>query len=136
MSSITTIISNSGEKATLIQIDSMGFKIKELCLKDADISSLKINEEISKKFEGVKASIEKLDVSKCEKVPEILAMIGNKLNEAIEVINILKAENEVLKNKIETKVSLQDIDNSLSKIKKSGENIDYNASFYSKDFWK
>ncbi|HBI6923283.1 hypothetical protein [Clostridium perfringens] len=117
MSSITTIVSNSGEKATLIQIDSIGFKIKELCLKDADISSLKINEEISKKFEGVKASIEKLDVSKCEKIPEFIAMIGNKLNEAIEVINILKTENEVLKNKIETKVSLQDIDNSLAKIK-------------------
>ncbi|HAT4254566.1 TPA: hypothetical protein I9065_000921 [Clostridium perfringens] len=136
MSSITTIVSNSGEKATLIQIDSIGFKIKELCLKDSDISSLKINEEISKKFEGVKASIEKLDVSKCEKIPEFIAMIGNKLNEAIEVINTLKIENEVLKNKIETKVSLQDIDNALSKIKKSGENIDYNASFYSKDFWK
>ncbi|SQC85403.1 Uncharacterised protein [Clostridium perfringens] len=136
MSSITTIVSNSGEKATLIQIDSIGFKIKELCLKDSDISSLKINEEISKKFEGVKASIEKLDVSKCEKIPEFIAIIGNKLNEAIEVINTLKIENEVLKNKIETKVSLQDIDNALSKIKKSGENIDYNASFYSKDFWK
>ena len=107
MSSITTIVSNSGEKATLIQIDSIGFKIKELCLKDADISSLKINEEISKKFEGVKASIEKLDVSKCEKVPEFLAMIGNKLNEAIEVINILQAENEVLYLRlIENKIKL------------------------------
>ncbi|SQC06699.1 Uncharacterised protein [Clostridium perfringens] len=94
MSSITTIISNSDGKASLTQIDSKGFR-----------------------FEEVKTSIEKLDVSKCEKIPEFIAMIGNKLNEAIEVINILKAENEVLKNKIETKVSLQDIDKSLSKIK-------------------
>ena len=95
MSSITTIISNSDGKASLTQIDSKGFR-----------------------FEEVKTSIEKLDVSKSEKIPEFIAIIGNKLNEAIEVINILKAENEVLKNKIETKVSLQDIDNSLSKIKK------------------
>ncbi|KXA10122.1 hypothetical protein [Clostridium perfringens] len=95
MSSITTIISNSDGKASLTQMDSKGFR-----------------------FEEVKTSIEKLDVSKCEKIPEFIAIIGNKLNEAIEVINILKAENEVLKNKIETKVSLQDIDNSLSKIKR------------------
>lgn len=46
------------------------------------------------------------------------------MNEAIEVINILKAENEVLKNKIETKVSLQDIDNALSKIKNT-ERVKY-----------
>ena len=99
MSSITTIISNSDGKALLTQMDSKEFR-----------------------FEEVKTSIEKLDVSKCEKIPEFIAMIGNKLNEAIEVINILKAENEVLKNKIETKVSLQDIDNSLSKIKNLKDN--------------
>ncbi len=97
MSSITTIISNSDGKVSLTQMDS---------------------KEFLKGFGGVKASIEKLDVSKSEKIPEFIAMIGNKLNEAIEVINILKAENELLKNKIETKVSLQDIDNSLSKIKR------------------
>lgn len=135
MSSITTIISNSDGKVSLTQMDSKGFRF-EINGGDLNINSLKVPEEFLKEFEGVKASIEKLDVSKCEKIPEFIAMIGNKLNEAIEVINILKAENEVLKNKIETKVSLQDIDNSLSKIKKSGENIDYNASFYSKDFWK
>ena len=90
MSSITTIISNSDGKVSLTQMDSKGFR-----------------------FEGVKESIEKLDVSKCEKIPEFIAMIGNKLNEAIEVINTLK-----IKNKIETKVSLQDIDKSLSKIKR------------------
>lgn len=101
MSSITTIISNSDGKASLTQMDSKGFR-----------------------FEEVKTSIEKLDVSKCEKIPEFIAIIGNKLNEAIEVINILKAENEVLKNKIETKVSLQDIDNSLSKIKNT-ERVKY-----------
>ncbi|HAT4161056.1 TPA: hypothetical protein I9Z77_000458 [Clostridium perfringens] len=95
MSSITTIISNSDGKVSLTQMGSKGFR-----------------------FEGVKESIEKLDVSKCEKIPEFIAMIGNKLNEAIEVINTLKIENEVLKNKIETKVSLQDINNSLSKIKR------------------
>ncbi|MGU8476074.1 hypothetical protein ACV3QH_02180 [Clostridium perfringens] len=76
MSSITTIISNSDGKASLTQIDSKGFR-----------------------FEEVKTSIEKLDVSKCEKIPEFIAIIGNKLNEAIEVINILKVENEILKNK-------------------------------------
>ncbi|NGT56233.1 hypothetical protein G6Z14_15380 [Clostridium perfringens] len=83
-----------------------------------NVNYLKVPEEFLKEFEGTKAFIEKLDVSKCEEIPEFIAMIGNKLNEAIEVINILKIENEVLKNKIETKVSLQDIDNSLSKIKR------------------
>lgn len=138
MSSITTIISNSDGKVSLTQMDSKGFKFEEVNLNDGNLNlnSLKVSKEFLKGVEGVKASIEKLDVSKSEKIPEFIAIIGNKLNEAIEVINILKAENEVLKNKIETKVSLQDIDNFLSKIKKSGENIDYNASFYSKDFWK
>lgn len=66
-----------------------------------------------------KASLTQMDSKgfRFEEVKTSIAMIGNKLNEAIEVINILKAENEVLKNKIETKVSLQDIDKSLSKIK-------------------
>ncbi|HAT4337852.1 TPA: hypothetical protein I9094_000039 [Clostridium perfringens] len=116
MSSITTIISNSDGKVSLTQMDSKGFRFK---INDGDlnINPLKVPEEFLKEFEGVKASIEKLDVSKCEKIPEFIAMIGNKLNEAIEVINILKVENEILKNKIETKVSLQDIDNSLAKIK-------------------
>lgn len=120
MSSITTIISNSDGKVSLTQMDSKGFKFEEVNLNDGDlnINSLKVPKEFLKGFEGVKASIEKLDVSKCEKIPEFIAMIGNKLNEAIEVINILKIENEVLKNKIETKVSLQDINNSLSKIKR------------------
>lgn len=120
MSSITTIISNSDGKVSLTQMDSKGFKFEEVNLNDGDlnINFLKVPEEFLKEFEGVKVSIEKLDVSKCEKIPEFIAMIGNKLNEAIEVINILKIENEVLKNKIETKVSLQDIDNSLSKIKR------------------
>ncbi len=120
MSSITTIISNSDGKVSLTQMDSKGFRVEQVNLNDGDlnINSLKVPEEFLKEFEGVKASIEKLDVSKCEKIPEFIAMIGNKLNEAIEVINTLKIENEVLKNKIETKVSLQDIDNSLSKIKR------------------
>ncbi|HBZ6547092.1 hypothetical protein [Clostridium perfringens] len=120
MSSITTIISNSDGKVSLTQMDSKGFKFEEVNLNDGDlnINSLKVSKEFLKGFGGVKASIEKLDVSKSEKIPEFIAMIGNKLNEAIEVINILKAENELLKNKIETKVSLQDIDNSLSKIKR------------------
>lgn len=120
MSSITIIISNLDEKVSLTQMDSKGFKFEKVNLNDGDlnINSLKVPEEFLKEFEGVKASIEKLDVSKCEKIPEFIAMIGNKLNEAIEVINTLKIENEVLKNKIETKVSLQDIDNSLSKIKR------------------
>lgn len=117
MSSITTIISNSDGKVSLTQMDSKGFR-----------------------FEGVKASIEKLDVSKCEKVPEILAMIGNKLNEAIEVINILKAENEVLKNKIETKVNLKeclpDINSVLSKIRKTVDNVEYNSSYDNEKFSK
>lgn len=65
-----------------------------------------------------KNSIEKIEIEKCDDVRDIIADLANKLNETIEVINILKAENEVLKNKIETKVSLQDIDNSLSEIKK------------------
>lgn len=114
MSSITTMVSNPDGKVSSMKIDSTGFELKELCLKPADINSLKVS----------KTSIEKLDVSKCEKIPEFTAMIGNKLNEAIEVINILKAENEVLKNKIETKVSLQDIDNALSKIKNT-ERVKY-----------
>ncbi|RUR35133.1 hypothetical protein ELS18_13990 [Clostridium perfringens] len=65
-----------------------------------------------------KNSIEKIEIEKYDDVRDIIADLANKLNETIEVINILKAENEVLKNKIETKVSLQDIDNSLSEIKK------------------
>lgn len=65
-----------------------------------------------------KNSIEKIEIEKYDDVRDIIAGLANKLNETIEVINILKAENEVLKNKIETKVSLQDIDNSLSEIKK------------------
>lgn len=120
MSSITTIISNSDGKVSLTQMDSKGFKFEEVNLNDGNlnINSLKVSKEFLKGFGGVKAYIEKLDVSKSEKIPEFIAMIGNKLNEAIEVINILKAENELLKNKIETKASLQDIDNSLSKIKR------------------
>ncbi len=125
MSSITTIISNSDGKVSLTQMDSKGFKFEEVNLNDGNlndgnlnINSLKVSKEFLKGFGGVKTSIEKLDVSKSEKIPEFIAMIGNKLNEAIEVINILKAENELLKNKIETKASLQDIDNSLSKIKR------------------
>ena len=114
MSSITTIISNSDGKVSLTQMDSKGIIFKQ---NDGylNVNYLKVPEEFLKEFEGTKAFIEKLDVSKCEEIPEFIAMIGNKLNEAI---NILKTENEVLKNKIETKVSLQDIDNSLSKIKR------------------
>ncbi|MGU8956577.1 hypothetical protein ACV3VX_00865 [Clostridium perfringens] len=117
MSSITTIISNSDGKVSLTQMDSKGIIFKQ---NDGylNVNYLKVPEEFLKEFEETKAFIEKLDVSKCEEIPEFIAMIGNKLNEAIEVINILKIENEVLKNKIETKVSLQDIDNSLSKIKR------------------
>lgn len=136
MSSITTIVSNSDGKVSLTQMDSTGFKFKKLNLKEADISVLKASNQKLLASNFIKASIEKLDVSKCEKIPEFIAMIGNKLNESIEVINILKYENEFLKSQLEVKVNLQDIDNVLSKIKKSGENIDYNVSFYSKDFWK
>ncbi|MGG5463483.1 hypothetical protein [Clostridium sp. B9] len=89
MSSITTMVSNPDEKVTSMKIDSTGFELKELCFKHADINSLKVS----------KTSIEKLDVSKCEELQEIIAMMGNKLNEAIEAINILKSENEVLKSK-------------------------------------
>ncbi|HII4524743.1 hypothetical protein QTH05_06690 [Clostridium perfringens] len=65
-----------------------------------------------------KNSIRKIEINKYDDVTELIADLVEKLNETIEVVNILKSENEVLKNKIETKVSLQDIDNSLSKIKR------------------
>lgn len=142
MSSIKTIISNSDGKVSLTQMDSKGFRFEQVNLNDGDlnINSLKVPEEFLKEFEGVKASIEKLDVSKCEKIPEFIAMIGNKLNEAIEVINILKAENEVLKNKIETKVNLKeclpDINSVLSKIRKSVDNVEYNSSYDNEKFSK
>ena len=65
-----------------------------------------------------KNSIRKIEINKYDDVTELIADLVEKLNETIEVVNILKSENEILKNKIETKVSLQDIDNSLSKIKR------------------
>ncbi|EDT14109.1 hypothetical protein [Clostridium perfringens] len=67
MSSVTAIVSNSDGKVSLTQIDSTGVKFKELNLKDADISSLKVSDEILIVFDPIKASIETLDVNKIKK---------------------------------------------------------------------
>ncbi|MBI6029136.1 hypothetical protein H8K15_16550 [Clostridium perfringens] len=92
MSSITTIISNSDGKVSLTQMDSKGIIFKQ---NDGylNVNYLKVPEEFLKEFEGTKAFIEKLDVSKCEEIPEFIAMIGNKLNEAI-VAEVTKFRNK------------------------------------------
>lgn len=106
MSSITTIISNSDGKVSLTQMDSTGFKFKELCSKDADISSLKIPEEILNEFEIPKASIENLDISKCEDFHEAIAAIGNKLNEVIEFLNTKQIDFKINQKEIEKAIKL------------------------------
>lgn len=52
MSSITTMVSNPDGKVSSMKIDSTGFELKELCLKPADINSLKVS----------KTSIEKINL--------------------------------------------------------------------------
>lgn len=82
MSSVKTILTNSNAK-------------------DADIRSLKIPEEILNELEISKASIEKLDISKCEEFPEAIAAIGNKLNEVIEFFNANQVSIEISKEEFE-----------------------------------
>ncbi|HAT4182212.1 hypothetical protein ACSXDC_10735 [Clostridium perfringens] len=67
MSSVITIVSNADGNISISKMDSTGFKFEALNLKEADISSLKVSDEISIVFDPIKASIETLDVNKIKK---------------------------------------------------------------------
>ncbi|HAT4346357.1 TPA: hypothetical protein I9074_002372 [Clostridium perfringens] len=67
MPSVITIVSNSDGKISISKMGSTGFKFKTLNLKEANISSLKVSDEILIVFDPIKASIETLDVNKIKK---------------------------------------------------------------------